>query len=161
MYTVSQLYNSSASTVQTSLRFSYIRAKANFFLDLCRCCCHCNINTQIGNNVTRWKRRCFRFCFRSSINEPLQNSYEKKSTRPEYRYSGMNQFSLHFIFISLLNVFSSLCVVDMDCSFLGNCLPRRGSGITCWCRIFSSHSHIQNTKASFSGIRKNSTGWAY
>ena len=36
-----------------------------FFFDLCRC----SINTQIGNNATRWKR-C-RFRFHSNINEPL------------------------------------------------------------------------------------------
>ena len=47
----------------------YTRAKANFICDLCGCCCHCSINTQIENNATGWKR-C-RFFFRSSINAPL------------------------------------------------------------------------------------------
>ena len=40
----------------------YTRAKANFFVDLCRC----SINTQIGNNATCWKRRRVR----SNINAP-------------------------------------------------------------------------------------------
>ena len=35
-------------------------------------CCHCSINTKIGNNVIGWKRRRFRFCFHCSINEPLR-----------------------------------------------------------------------------------------
>ena len=55
-------------------RFIYIRAKAKtkaiFFFDVCRHCCRCSINTQIGNNGTGYKRRRFRV--RSNINEPLR-----------------------------------------------------------------------------------------
>ena len=51
------------------LGFIYTRAKAKIFFDLCRCCCRCSINTQIGNNTTglKWHR------FRCSINEPLSS----------------------------------------------------------------------------------------
>ena len=45
------------------------KTKAIFFFDLCHCCSHCSINTQIGNNATDRKRR--HFSFRSSINAPL------------------------------------------------------------------------------------------
>ena len=58
-----------------TLGLIYIRAKANvkaiFFFDVCRHCCRCSINTQIGNNVTGWKRCHFRVRFCSNINEPL------------------------------------------------------------------------------------------
>ena len=37
--------------------------KDHFFFDLCHCCCHCSINTQIGNNATDQKRCHFHFCF--------------------------------------------------------------------------------------------------
>ena len=36
------------------LGFIYITTKF-FFFHLCRCCCRCSINTQIGNNATCWQ----------------------------------------------------------------------------------------------------------
>ena len=42
-------------SVNTPLGFIYIKAKtkAIFFFDLCHCCCHCSINTHIGNYVSQ------------------------------------------------------------------------------------------------------------
>ena len=45
----------------------YTRAKANFFVDLCRC----SINTQIGNNATDRKRRRVRSNINAPLSEPI------------------------------------------------------------------------------------------
>ena len=59
-----------------ALGFLYIRAKvkakAIIFFDLLPLTHRCSINIPIGNNVADRKRRCFRFCFRSNINAPLE-----------------------------------------------------------------------------------------
>ena len=58
----------------------------SIFFDLCRCCCRCSINTQIGNNATRWKRCRFRFNVPSYISVPLGSAHiERKRTRKRKR----------------------------------------------------------------------------
>ena len=37
------------SPAQSKLGFIYIRAKAKFFFDLCRCCCHFNVNSKLDS----------------------------------------------------------------------------------------------------------------